>query len=118
MNGIAVNCEPPDCSLHFHMDTSDYARLGVYSTASAPGIIVAHGTVIHIFTPRLRMRRGGLSNRFCLSVCLSVGQSSKNIEIRPLRTVYGFKEHWNKGKTYLLPFLGAGFVHMTLSREC
>ena len=48
VNGIAINCEPPDCSLHFHMDTSDYARLGVYSTASAPGIIVAHGTVIHI----------------------------------------------------------------------
>ena len=25
------------------MDTSEYARLGVYSTDSAPGIIVAHG---------------------------------------------------------------------------
>ena len=36
-------CEPPLCSLHFHMDTSEYARLGVYSEASAPGIIVAHG---------------------------------------------------------------------------
>ena len=59
------------------------------------------------------MRRAGLSNRFCLSV-----SRQKNIEIRPLRTVYGFKEHWNKRKTYLLPFLGAGFVHMALSREC
>ena len=48
-----------------------------------------------------------------LSVC-----RQNNIEIRPLRTVYGFKEHWNKRKTYLLPFLGAGFVHMALSREC
>ena len=36
-------CELPLCSLHFHMDTSEYARLGVYSEASAPGIIVAHG---------------------------------------------------------------------------
>ena len=49
-----------------------------------------------------------------LSVCLSFCRQT-NIEIRPLRTVYGFKEHWNK---YLLPFLGAGFVHMALSREC
>ena len=55
-------------------------------------------------------------NRFCLSVCLSVSQSSKNIEIRPLRTVYGFKEHWNKRKTYLLPFLGAVFVHMAIPK--
>ena len=52
-----------------------------------------------------------------LSVCLSFCRQ-KNIEIRPLHTVYGFKEHWNKRKTYLLPFLGAGFVHMALSREC
>ena len=43
MNGNTIICEPPDCSLHFHMDTSAYARLGVYSTDSAPGIIVAHG---------------------------------------------------------------------------
>ena len=34
----------PECSLHFHMDTStDYRRIGVYSRDSAPGIIVAHG---------------------------------------------------------------------------
>ena len=38
-----MNCEPPLCSLHFHMDTSEYARLGVFSTESAPGIIIAHG---------------------------------------------------------------------------
>ena len=58
------------------------------------------------------MRRAGLIKQSVLSVSLS---RQKNIEIRPLRTVYGFKEHWNK---YLLPFLGAGFVHMALSREC
>ena len=52
----------------------------------------------------------------CPSVCLSVSRQ-KPIEIRPQRTVYGFKEHWNKRKTYLLPFLGAGFVHMALSQE-
>ena len=44
-NGTQVNCQPPLCSLHFHMDTTEYARLGVYSVASAPGIIVAHGTI-------------------------------------------------------------------------
>ena len=43
VDGTAINCEPPDCSLHLQMDTSYYARLGVYSTESAPGIIVAHG---------------------------------------------------------------------------
>ena len=54
------DCYPPDCSLHLHVGTteyamlgvysndsapriSDYTRLGVYSTDSAPGIIVAHG---------------------------------------------------------------------------
>ena len=31
LNGSLVLCEPPACSLHFHMDTSEYARLGVYS---------------------------------------------------------------------------------------
>lgn len=46
--GNPVNCEPPQCSLHFHMDTSAYARLGVFSTESAPGIIIAHGTLIYI----------------------------------------------------------------------
>ena len=44
--GNQVNCEPPSCSLHFHMDTSLYARLGVFSTESAPGIIVAHGITL------------------------------------------------------------------------
>ena len=43
VDGNTITCEPPDCSLHFHMSTSAYARLGVYSTESAPGIIVAHG---------------------------------------------------------------------------
>ena len=43
VNGNAVSCEPPSCSLHFHMDTSDYFRLGVYAQDSAPGLIVAHG---------------------------------------------------------------------------
>ena len=43
VDGNTTNCEPPDCSLHLHMDTTEYARLGVYSTESAPGIIVAHG---------------------------------------------------------------------------
>ena len=49
----------------------------------------------------------------CLSVYLSVCQSSKNIVIRPMCTIYGFKEYLNKRKTYLL---GAGFVHMALSQ--
>ena len=31
LNGAPVLCEPPSCSLHFQMDSSDYARLGVYS---------------------------------------------------------------------------------------
>ena len=31
LTGAPILCEPPGCSLHFHMDTSDYARLGVYS---------------------------------------------------------------------------------------
>ena len=29
--GVPILCKPPGCSLHFHMDTSEYARLGVYS---------------------------------------------------------------------------------------
>ncbi|KAL5471539.1 hypothetical protein EMCRGX_G029663 [Ephydatia muelleri] len=45
VNGNAVNCEPPSCSLHFFMDTSDYFRLGVYAQDSAPGLIVAHGSL-------------------------------------------------------------------------
>ncbi|CAI8046683.1 VPS10 domain-containing receptor SorCS1, partial [Geodia barretti] len=45
VNGDTINCEPPNCSLHLHMDSTNYARLGVYSTESAPGIIVAHGTI-------------------------------------------------------------------------
>ena len=31
LKGVPLLCEPPQCSLHFHMDSSDYARLGVYS---------------------------------------------------------------------------------------
>ena len=46
VDGDPVNCEPPLCSLHFHMDTSDYARLGIFSTESAPGIIIAHGITV------------------------------------------------------------------------
>ena len=38
---------------------------------------IMHG----IFTPRLRMRRAGLSNQFCLSVCLSVSQSVSHQKI-------------------------------------
>ena len=34
LNGAPVLCEPPACSLHFHMDSSEYARLGVYSQVS------------------------------------------------------------------------------------
>jgi hypothetical protein len=43
VDGNFIICEPPNCTLHLQMDTSFYARLGVYSTESAPGIIVAHG---------------------------------------------------------------------------
>ena len=42
-------CEPPRCSLHLHMGTSEYARLGVYSQASAPGIILALGKWIAVY---------------------------------------------------------------------
>ena len=31
LNDAPVLCEPPKCSLHFHMASSEYARLGVYS---------------------------------------------------------------------------------------
>ena len=31
LSGVPILCEPPGCSLHFHMDTSAFARLGVYS---------------------------------------------------------------------------------------
>ena len=31
LTGAPILCEPPGCSLHFHMDTSAFARLGVYS---------------------------------------------------------------------------------------
>lgn len=30
----SVECSPPHCSLHFQMDSSAYARLGVYSQVS------------------------------------------------------------------------------------
>jgi hypothetical protein len=43
VDGRSLNCRPPACSLHLHMDSSAYARLGVYSTPSAPGLIIAHG---------------------------------------------------------------------------
>ena len=51
INGDTINCEPPNCSLHLHMDSTNYARLGVYSTESAPGIIVAHGRGTSILIP-------------------------------------------------------------------
>ena len=31
LGGTPILCEPPSCSLHFHMASSQYARLGVYS---------------------------------------------------------------------------------------
>ena len=31
LTGAPVLCEPPACSLHFQMASSEYARLGVYS---------------------------------------------------------------------------------------
>ena len=31
LSGAPILCEPPSCSLHFHMASSEYARLGVYS---------------------------------------------------------------------------------------
>ena len=33
-NGTTVNCHPPECSLHLHMSTTEYARLGVFSLVS------------------------------------------------------------------------------------
>ncbi len=33
-NGTTVNCNPPECSLHLHMSTTEYARLGVFSLVS------------------------------------------------------------------------------------
>ena len=33
-DGTTVNCDPPQCSLHLHMDSTSYARLGVYSRVS------------------------------------------------------------------------------------
>ena len=47
INGDTIDCEPPNCSLHLHMDST--SRLGVYSTESAPGIIVAHGICRHLY---------------------------------------------------------------------
>ena len=34
LSGNIVLCEPPSCSLHFQMASSEYARLGVYSQVS------------------------------------------------------------------------------------
>ena len=31
LSGAPILCEPPSCSLHFHMASSEYARLGIYS---------------------------------------------------------------------------------------
>ena len=57
--------------------------------------------VLIIITPRLRMRRAGFSNRFCLSV--SRQKILKSVLF--MRTVYSFKE-----RIYFL----AGFVHIAL----
>ncbi|CAI7997767.1 Sortilin-related receptor (Fragment) [Geodia barretti] len=50
VDGRALNCRPPVCSLHLHMDSSAYARLGVYSTPSAPGLIIAHAVIYGVIT--------------------------------------------------------------------
>ena len=42
-DGSETDCEIPLCSLHLQMYSTDFSRLGVYSRASAPGIIIAHG---------------------------------------------------------------------------
>ncbi len=34
-DGSVVNCDPPACSLHLHMSTSEFARLGVFSLVSS-----------------------------------------------------------------------------------
>ena len=51
-------------------------------------------------------------NQSVLSVCQSVTHS---LSRKKMRTVYGFIEHLNKTKMYLLPFLGAGFIYLALS---
>ncbi|XP_065899121.1 VPS10 domain-containing receptor SorCS1-like isoform X4 [Dysidea avara] len=44
VDGNPINCDMPNCSLHFHMGSSiDYRRVGVYERDSAPGLIVANG---------------------------------------------------------------------------
>ena len=43
-DGGETDCEVPLCSLHFHMYSTDFSHLGVYSRSSAPGIIIAHGS--------------------------------------------------------------------------
>lgn len=58
----STNCIPPRCSLHFHMTTSEYARTGVYSQASAPGLILAHGntgSTLDAQSPNLYISRDG-----------------------------------------------------------
>ena len=42
LTGSPVLCEPPSCSLHFHMASSDYARLGVYSQVNGCGYTNVH----------------------------------------------------------------------------
>ena len=88
---------------HVPFPTFAHARYAGFAHARTPRAL---HSLLCIHYPAAAHAQSGL---FC--------QSSKNIEIRPLRTVYGFKEHWNKRKTYSLLFLGAGFVHMALSRE-
>lgn len=43
VNGNAITCAIPSCSLHLFMQTSAY-RLGVYTHENAPGLIASHGT--------------------------------------------------------------------------
>ena len=45
VNGNAINCTLPSCSLHLFMQTSAYATLGVYSHQSALGLIASHGRI-------------------------------------------------------------------------
>ena len=72
--------------------------------------------IIHmcIITPRLRMRRAGLSNRVRLSVCLCCVCQQKNIEMCPKYTIDGFsclQRAYGQRKSYLL------YVHNASGRS-
>lgn len=42
LSGAPILCEPPSCSLHFHMASSEYARLGIYSQVHSCVNIMKH----------------------------------------------------------------------------